>query len=184
MTASKTPGESSSKMTSSSQQELLKEAGRLVRSSVSPHSPLWLEGFDYPAQYLVRHTRSMTSRFASPEPPPPPPLVVSVPLHSVTLSPSFRLPRLPSNASLQVMDFCLPDDDSFLALKLRKLKKIEQEREEKRKEQNETLQQETGMITNKEKHKDEVMYSCMHLCLGVGVCGHSHYNIKICVHYC
>lgn len=173
MTASKTPGESSSKMTNSSQQELLKEAGRLVRSSVSPHSPLWLEGFDYPAQYLVRHTRSMTSRFASPEAPPPPPcpLVVSVPLHSVTLSPSFRLPRLPSNASLQVMDFCLPDDDSFLALKLRKLKKIEQEREEKRKEQNETLQQETGMITNKKKHKDEVMYSCMHACVHAFVLG-------------
>lgn len=42
--------------------KLMKQAGSLVRQSHDPHSPIWIEGLTYPAQYLVRQTRSMTSQ--------------------------------------------------------------------------------------------------------------------------
>ena len=42
--------------------ELMKEAGSLVRQSHDPHSAIWISGSHYPAQYLVRTTRSMTSQ--------------------------------------------------------------------------------------------------------------------------
>ena len=35
-------------------------AGSLVRSSLSSEEPIWVKGLDYPAQYVVRHTRSMS----------------------------------------------------------------------------------------------------------------------------
>ncbi len=37
----------------------LATAGTLVRSSAS-NEPIWVEGLHYPAQYLIRHTRSMS----------------------------------------------------------------------------------------------------------------------------
>ncbi len=35
-------------------------AGSLVRSSLSSEEPIWVKGLHYPAQYVVRHTRSMS----------------------------------------------------------------------------------------------------------------------------
>ncbi len=40
--------------------ETLTQAATRVRSSGDPHSPIWIEGQSYPAQYLVRQTRSMS----------------------------------------------------------------------------------------------------------------------------
>ena len=45
--------------------KILSQAGSLVRDSEDPHSPIWLKGFDYPAQYLVRQTRSMSAKISS-----------------------------------------------------------------------------------------------------------------------
>lgn len=45
--------------------KILSQAGSLVRESEDPHSPIWLKGFDYPAQYLVRQTRSMSAKISS-----------------------------------------------------------------------------------------------------------------------
>ena len=45
--------------------KVLSQAGSLVRDSEDPHSPIWLKGFDYPAQYLVRQTRSMSAKISS-----------------------------------------------------------------------------------------------------------------------
>ncbi|XP_019853726.1 PREDICTED: uncharacterized protein LOC100634943 [Amphimedon queenslandica] len=115
----------------SSCEELLKEAGRLVRSSTSPHSPLWLDGLDYPAQYVVRQTRSMTSRFETPPlSPPPHSLVVSIPRHLVGLCSVSRPLQLPNN--IERIDFYLPDD-RFLELKLQKLQEIQKENEKEEK---------------------------------------------------
>ena len=115
----------------SSPRELLKEAGRLVRSSTSPHSPLWLDGLDYPAQYVVRQTRSMTSRYeAPPLSPPPESLIVSIPRHLVELCSFSRLLQLPKN--IETIDFYLPDD-RFLELKLQKLREIQNENEKREK---------------------------------------------------
>ena len=111
---------------SSSCKDLLKEAGRLVRSSTSPHSPLWLDGLDYPAQYVVRQTRSMTSRFEAP----PHPLIVSIPRHLVEVGSVSRLLQLPNN--IEMIDFYLPDD-RFLELKFQKLQEILEENEKKEK---------------------------------------------------
>ena len=44
---------------------VLSQAGSLVRDSEDPHSPIWLKGLDYPAQYLVRQTRSMSAKISS-----------------------------------------------------------------------------------------------------------------------
>ena len=44
---------------------VLSQAGSLVRDSEDPHSPIWLKGSDYPAQYLVRQTRSMSAKISS-----------------------------------------------------------------------------------------------------------------------
>ena len=42
--------------------ELLKQSGTLVRKNLQdPHSPIWLSDCMYPAQYVVRQTRSMTA---------------------------------------------------------------------------------------------------------------------------
>ena len=41
---------------------VLSQASSLVRRSLDPHSPIWIEGLSYPAQYLVRQTRSMSAR--------------------------------------------------------------------------------------------------------------------------
>lgn len=43
-----------------SQQAALYTASALIRSSVPTEEPIWLEGQDYPVQYLVRQTRSMS----------------------------------------------------------------------------------------------------------------------------
>ena len=45
--------------------KILSQAGSLVRESEDPHSPIWLKGFDYPAQYLVRQTRSMSAKIST-----------------------------------------------------------------------------------------------------------------------
>ena len=42
--------------------ELLRLSGTLVRKNLKdPHTPIWLKGYHYPAQYLTRQTRSMTA---------------------------------------------------------------------------------------------------------------------------
>ena len=46
--------------------ELMKKAGSLVRQSHDRHSAIWIRGSHYPAQYLVRTTRSMTSQCRDP----------------------------------------------------------------------------------------------------------------------
>jgi len=45
--------------------KVLGQAGSLVRGSEDPHSPIWLEGVGYPAQYLVRQTRSMSAKMST-----------------------------------------------------------------------------------------------------------------------
>ncbi len=49
--------------------DALSQAGTLVRTSQDPHSPIWIEGQSYPAQYLVRQTRSMSHKQADKETP-------------------------------------------------------------------------------------------------------------------
>ena len=72
----------------------------LVRSLMDPHSPLWLSGQHYPAQYLIRQTRSMSRAkrgiVIMPKPP-------------------------PSGAMATVKDFDLPDD-MFYQLKQQRLR--------------------------------------------------------------
>ena len=69
---------------------------------MDPHSPLWLSGQHYPAQYLIRQTRSMSraqrGMVIMPKPPPP------------------------SSAMAAVKDFDLPDDDMFYQLKQQRLR--------------------------------------------------------------
>ena len=60
----------------------LQTASVLVRSSLHTQDPIWVDGLDYPAQYLVRTTRSMSA--------------------SQQILPTLRMP-------LGVMDFDLPD---------------------------------------------------------------------------
>lgn len=121
---------------------LLKQTGSLVRSGLGdPHSPIWIEGLEYPAQYVVRQTRSMTalqlrgerehlhSTSSSQEPlerQQQTPLVVSYPhqmLGTVQLRSRKVLP-CPSLSVLQrcqqVSDFYLPDE-IFQGMKLHKL---------------------------------------------------------------
>lgn len=42
--------------------ELLRKAGVLVRDSQDPHTPIWVPGFSYPAQYCIRQTRSLSQK--------------------------------------------------------------------------------------------------------------------------
>ena len=60
----------------------LQTASVLVRSSLHTQDPIWVDGLDYPAQYLVRTTRSMSA--------------------SQQILPTLRVP-------LGVVDFDLPD---------------------------------------------------------------------------
>ena len=99
----------------------LKQAGQLVRHSQSPHVPIWVDGMNYPAQYLIRQTRSMTARLAALNN-----LVVSIPRHLISLEKPI-LPKL-SKSAVKTLDFFLPDNDVFLHLKLQKLKDIQHER--------------------------------------------------------
>ena len=46
------------------QHAAISQAGSLVRCSQDPHSPIWMEGMEYPAQYLVRQTRSMSAKLS------------------------------------------------------------------------------------------------------------------------
>lgn len=73
----------------------------LVRSQTDPHSPIWISGEHYPAQYLIRQTRSMSKsqRQKSDS------ILTQMPV------PSHTLPE---------KDFELPDE-LFLDLKLAKL---------------------------------------------------------------
>jgi len=41
---------------------LLRKAGVLVRDSQDPHTPIWVPGFSYPAQYCIRQTRSLSQK--------------------------------------------------------------------------------------------------------------------------
>ena len=41
-----------------------KGLANVVRNNPDPHSPIWLPGLDYPVQYCVRHTRSMSQMIA------------------------------------------------------------------------------------------------------------------------
>ena len=42
--------------------KLLRKAGALVRNSQDPHTPIWVPGFSYPAQYCIRQTRSLSQK--------------------------------------------------------------------------------------------------------------------------
>ena len=42
--------------------KLLSKAGSLVRDSQDPHTPIWVPGFSYPAQYCIRQTRSLSQK--------------------------------------------------------------------------------------------------------------------------
>lgn len=42
--------------------KLLRKAGALVRDSQDPHTPIWVPGFSYPAQYCIRQTRSLSQK--------------------------------------------------------------------------------------------------------------------------
>ena len=42
--------------------QLLRKAGALVRDSQDPHTPIWVPGFSYPAQYCIRQTRSLSQK--------------------------------------------------------------------------------------------------------------------------
>ena len=42
--------------------EARSQVGSLVRELSDPHMPVWIEGEQYPVQYLVRQTRSMSAR--------------------------------------------------------------------------------------------------------------------------
>ena len=48
------------KMTSGAGRVSRRGMADLVKSSPDPHSPIWLPGMDYPVQYCVRQTRSMS----------------------------------------------------------------------------------------------------------------------------
>ena len=98
---------------------LLRQVGQLVRTTSTPHTPIWITGANYPAQYLIRQTRSMTARFTTIEDT----LVISIPLNKIVL-PTRRqlLPVL--SLPVETLDFYLPDK-IFLKLKLQKLKQIE-----------------------------------------------------------
>lgn len=73
----------------------------LVRSLTDPHSPFWLSGQHYPAQYLIRHTRSMSRAHRGMVTMPKPP---------------------PSGITATIKDFDLPDDDVFRHLKEQRLR--------------------------------------------------------------
>lgn len=105
--------------------DILKTAGHLVRQSTTPHAPIWVPGAEYPAQYLVRQTRSMTTRYNTlvddtQEEPVCPVLLVSIPRHVIVL----KRPRLPALTRMDTLDFFLPDSN-FLQLKLEKLKSVQ-----------------------------------------------------------
>jgi len=40
----------------------LSQAGNLVRDSCDPHTPIWVPGLPYPAQYCIRQTRSLSQK--------------------------------------------------------------------------------------------------------------------------
>ena len=40
----------------------LSQAGSLVRDSSDPHTPIWVPGLSYPAQYCIRQTRSLSQK--------------------------------------------------------------------------------------------------------------------------
>ena len=40
----------------------LSQAGNLVRDSRDPHTPIWVPGLSYPAQYCIRQTRSLSQK--------------------------------------------------------------------------------------------------------------------------
>lgn len=42
--------------------KFLRKAGALVRDSQDPHTPIWVPGFSYPAQYCIRQTRSLSQK--------------------------------------------------------------------------------------------------------------------------
>ena len=42
--------------------KLLRKAGALVRDSQDPHTPIWVPGLSYPAQYCIRQTRSLSQK--------------------------------------------------------------------------------------------------------------------------
>ena len=42
--------------------KLLSKAGSLVRDSQDPHTPIWVPGLSYPAQYCIRQTRSLSQK--------------------------------------------------------------------------------------------------------------------------
>ena len=42
--------------------KLLRKAGTLVRDSQDPHTPIWVPGLSYPAQYCIRQTRSLSQK--------------------------------------------------------------------------------------------------------------------------
>lgn len=66
----------------------------LVRSLSDPHSPVWLSGQHYPAQYLIRQTRSMSKAQG----------------HQAG---SLIKLKPPLNMTLPVREFDLPDDMFF-----------------------------------------------------------------------
>lgn len=99
---------------------ILKQAGKLVRHSTCPHVPIWVEGADYPAQYLIRQTRSMTARLTTLD---KQVLLVSIPLNLISITkPVLLLPKL--HTPVEELDFFLPDD-IFLHHKLQKLQDIQ-----------------------------------------------------------
>lgn len=99
---------------------LLREVGQLVRTTSTPHTPIWITGANYPAQYLIRQTRSMTARFTTMEQT----LVISIPLNKIVLPTRRRLLPVLS-LPVETLDFYLPDK-IFLKLKLQKLKQVEE----------------------------------------------------------
>ena len=105
----------------------LQAAGRLVRQSDDPHSPIWLEDQYYPAQYLVRHTRSMTTKSSTTHPD----LVVSIPIQHYNVHVAMKrrpilIPKLVT--PIPVSDFDLPD----IVFEQIKLQKLEQTKADKR----------------------------------------------------
>ena len=108
---------------------LLKKVGNLARHIPDPHTPVWVPGLDYPVQYVVRQTRSMTARLKEVENTNTNLcLVVSIPLKIIRMSALLPPVSMIQKKCLKPLDFYLPDD-IFQKLKLQKLQEVQKRRD-------------------------------------------------------
>ena len=108
---------------------LLKKVGNLARHIPDPHTPVWVPGLDYPVQYVVRQTRSMTARLKEVENTNTNLcLVVSIPLKIIRMPTLLPPVSMIQKKCLKPLDFYLPDD-VFQKLKLHKLQEVQKRRD-------------------------------------------------------